>query len=59
MDCYNGEILSLCMRNNMKKELCIDTVNAAMLRYRIKGAILHSDYAEEKTMPKNCRNPVA
>ena len=32
MDCYNGEILSLCMRNNMKKELCIDTVNAAILR---------------------------
>lgn len=52
MDCYNGEILSLCMRNNMKKELCIDTVNAAILRYRIKGAILHSDYAEKNTMPK-------
>ena len=25
-DCYNGEILALEMRNNMKKELCIDTV---------------------------------
>ena len=49
MDCYNGEILSLCMRNNMKKELCIDTVNAAILRYRIKGAILHSDRGSQYT----------
>ena len=22
-DCFNGEILSLCMENNMRKELCI------------------------------------
>ena len=49
MDCYNGEILSLCLRNNMKKELCIDTVNAAILRYRIKGAILHSDRGSQYT----------
>ena len=26
MDCYNGEILTVEMRDNMKKELCIDTV---------------------------------
>ena len=26
MDCFNGEIVSLEMRSNMKKELCIDTV---------------------------------
>jgi len=49
MDCYNGEILSLCLRNNMKKELCIDTVNAALLRYGIKGAILHSDRGSQYT----------
>lgn len=29
MDCFNGEILSLVMRSNMCKELCIDTFNAA------------------------------
>ena len=28
LDCFNGEVLSLCMRDNMKKELCIDTVQA-------------------------------
>ena len=26
MDCFNGEIVALEMRDNMKKELCIDTV---------------------------------
>ena len=29
LDCFNGEIISICMRNNMRKELCIDTFNAA------------------------------
>ena len=52
LDCFGGEILALQMRNNMKKELCIDTIEAAARRYPIRGAILHSDYAEEKTMPK-------
>lgn len=28
LDCFNGEIVSLQMRSNMKKELCIDTVRA-------------------------------
>lgn len=49
-DCFNGEILSLCMRNNMKKELVIDTVNAALQRYpQLKGAILHSDRGSQYT----------
>ena len=26
MDCFSGEIVALEMRDNMKKELCIDTV---------------------------------
>jgi len=42
LDCYSGEILSLAMDNNMKKELCIRTVNAAAERYPIKNAILHN-----------------
>ena len=33
MDCYSGEILSLCMRDNMKKELCVDTVRAMVGRF--------------------------
>ena len=49
MDCFNGEILSLQLRGNMKKELCIDTLNAAASRYPLKGAILHSDRGSQYT----------
>ena len=49
MDCYNGEILSLLMRDNMKKELCIDTVEAASKRFPIAGAIFHSDRGSQYT----------
>lgn len=49
MDCYNGEILSLEMRDNMKKELCIDTFTNAIKRYHIRGAILHSDRGSQYT----------
>ena len=31
MDCFNGEIVALEMRDNMKKELCIDTVYSSVL----------------------------
>lgn len=48
LDCCNGEILSLIMRNNMKKQLCIDTVKA-LSRYPVKGAILHSDRGSQYT----------
>ena len=37
IDCFNGEILSLIMCDNMKKELCIDTLKAARIRYPISG----------------------
>ena len=46
LDCYNGEILSVAMDNNMKKELCIRTVKELELQYgrkRLAGAIFHSD----------------
>ena len=49
LDCFNGEILSLITRENMKKELCIDTLKAAAMRYPIKGAILHSDRGSQYT----------
>ncbi|MBR3475489.1 MAG: IS3 family transposase [Oscillospiraceae bacterium] len=48
LDCFNGEVLSLCMRDNMKKELCIDTVQA-LQRYPVKDAILHSDRGSQYT----------
>lgn len=49
MDCFNGEILSLIMRENMKKELCIDTFNAVNHRYKLDGTILHSDRGSQYT----------
>ena len=49
MDCFNGEILSLSMRNNMRKELCIDTFKAAAMRFPLKGALLHSDRGSQYT----------
>jgi transposase InsO family protein len=48
LDCYSGEIISLCMRNNMKKELCIDTVNT-LRHFGVQGAILHSDRGSQYT----------
>ena len=50
LDCFDGLILSLLMRDNMKKELCIDTVKAAAQRYpQIQGAIYHSDRGSQYT----------
>ena len=49
LDCFNGEILSLIMQDNMKKELCIDTLKAAEMRYPISGATLHSDRGSQYT----------
>ena len=45
MDCFNGEIVTLEMRDNMKKELCTDTVEQMKNRFgkQLDGAILHSD----------------
>lgn len=42
IDCFNGESLSLIMRDNMKKELCIDTLKAALIRYPILSDIKHA-----------------
>ncbi len=50
LDCFGGEVLSLIMRDNMKKELCIDTLKAAAQRYpQIRGAIYHSDRGSQYT----------
>ena len=48
LDCFNGEILSLCMRDNMRKELCIDTVQA-LKRFPLHDCILHSDRGSQYT----------
>lgn len=51
LDCYNGEILSVAMDSNMKKELCIRTVTELKLQYgkKLKGAIFHSDRGSQYT----------
>ena len=49
LDCYNGEIVSLLMRSNMKKELCIDTVKALPIKCIPAGAIFHSDRGSQYT----------
>jgi transposase InsO family protein len=49
-DCYNGEIISLEMRDTMKRDLCIKTVKEA---YRNTGAgngvIIHTDSGSQYT----------
>ncbi len=49
LDCYDGEILSLAMDNNMKKELVIRMLNSAAERYPIRNAILHDDRGSQYT----------
>ena len=51
MDCFNGEIVALEMRDNMKKELCVDTLQQLKSGYgkRVSGAILHSDRGSQYT----------
>ena len=51
LDCYNGEILSVAMDSNMKKELCIRTVKELEMQYgkKLKGALFHSDRGSQYT----------
>ena len=50
MDCFNGEILAVEMGDNMKKELCIDTVKQLKQRYcNLQGVLLHSDRGSQYT----------
>ena len=45
LDCLNGEIVALEMRDNMKRELCINTVEILRERFgkSLSGAVFHSD----------------
>ena len=50
MDCSDGAIIALEMRDNMKKELCIDTVRQLRHSFgNLKNAILHSDRGSQYT----------
>lgn len=53
LDCYRGEIVSLAMDTNMKKELCIKAINDAYkLRNPGDGVIIHSDAGSQYTSRK-------
>ena len=51
LDCFNGEILAAAMDDNMKKELCIATVNQMKKLYgkRLIGTVFHSDRGSQYT----------
>lgn len=50
LDCCNGEIVALEMRENMRKALCIDTVAQLSKKYgSLKDIILHSDRGSQYT----------
>jgi transposase InsO family protein len=50
MDCYGGEIISLVMDTNMRKELCVKTVEQAyQARNPGSGVIIHSDAGSQYT----------
>ena len=50
MDCFNGEIVALEMHENMKKELCIATVERLHTRFpNLNGVVLHSDRGSQYT----------
>ena len=49
-DCFSGEIVSLAMDRNMKKELCISALEAAFKARKPKtGVIVHSDAGSQYT----------
>ena len=53
MDCFGGEIISLAMDDNMKKELCIKAAKEAYkLRKPKSGFLFHSDTGSQYTSLK-------
>lgn len=45
LDCFDGSIVALQMDDNMKKELCVSTVDQLWQQYKkkLKGAVFHTD----------------
>lgn len=49
-DCFDLAVLGLCIRDNMKADLCVQTVNNAVNSYpNLAGAIIHSDRGSQYT----------
>lgn len=50
LDCFGGEIVSIAMENHMKKELCIQAIDAAYKsRTPGSGVLIHSDAGSQYT----------
>lgn len=49
-DCFDNAVLGLSMADNMRAELCVNTVRSAMIAYpQLRGAIAHSDRGSQYT----------
>lgn len=49
-DCYDASVLGLAMADNMRAELCVETVESAVFSHpSLLGAILHSDRGSQYT----------
>ena len=49
-DCFDLAVLGLCIRDNMKADLCVQTVKNAFRSYPgLSGAIIHSDRGSQYT----------
>jgi putative transposase len=49
-DCFDNAILGLSIANNMKAELCVDTLKSAIIAFPgLRGAIVHSDRGSQYT----------
>lgn len=52
-DCYDSCVLGLMIADNMKAELCVETVKSAIKAYpAMMGAVLHSDRGSQYTSEK-------
>ena len=60
IDCFDGLPVSWTIGVSPDSELANTMLDCAISTLKPdEHPVVHSDYAEEKTMPKNCRNPVA
>ncbi|QUH25714.1 hypothetical protein [Serpentinicella alkaliphila] len=54
MDLYSRKIISWVLSTTLEAKWVIEAINKAKVSRNInKPLVMHSDYAEEKTMPNN------
>jgi transposase InsO family protein len=52
LDCFDGQIVGLGMKDNMKQELCIEAFEQACRRHNAYGMLFHSDRGAQYTSHK-------